>query len=174
LRFAGTTIRNALLVVLLPLGCADVADAPAVRVGDTVAHYAAPLLEGDTFRLGTGQLTLLNVWATWCPPCREEMPELQALHDRYGPEGLRVVGVSIDTRRAESLVREFIDELDITFPIALDPEERVGGVIVIQGMPTTVLVDENRRVVWRHLGAVTADDPGLLEQIRARLNASSN
>jgi thiol-disulfide isomerase/thioredoxin len=81
-----------------------------LQPGDPVPAYAAPNLNGDTVALATlrGQAVVLNVWATWCAPCREEMPELQALHERFHGRGLRVLGVSIDASGSEDPIRYFL------------------------------------------------------------------
>src|SRR5690606_9627000 len=88
-----------------------------LAIGDVAPDYGAPTLGGDTIRLESlrGSPVLLNVWATWCPPCREEMPALQELHERYADRGLRVVGVSVDSRGAEAAIRQFLDEGGLTF-----------------------------------------------------------
>jgi cytochrome c biogenesis protein CcmG, thiol:disulfide interchange protein DsbE len=158
-------------LVTVLLGC-NAQAGPAARVGERVVDYQGPTLTGDTFRLRTGAPTLLNVWATWCAPCREEMPELQLVYERHRAAGLRVVGVTTDVRAAEPRVRSFVREVDVHFTIVLDPEDRIGSVILVPGMPTTVLLDRNGRIVWRHLGAVTADMPSLVTAITEVLEDS--
>src|SRR5690606_10269991 len=150
-----------LAVGALLFGCGNAP--PPGAVGSTAPEYAARMLDGDTISLVAlrGQPVLLNVWATWCPPCRKEMPELQALHEELGPKGLYVLGVSIDAAGADEIVREFLDEYDITFAIARDPDERVTTAFPAQGVPITVLIDPEGTIVWRHLGPVSADQPDL-------------
>src|SRR5690606_2860792 len=116
-----------LLVLALAAACGGPADYRPVATGDRAPDYAAATLAGDTISLEglRGQAVLVNSGATWCPPCREEMPELQALEDEYGPRGLRVVGVSIDGRGAEDAVRSFLEDYGIAFTILHDPDERV-------------------------------------------------
>ncbi len=83
-----------------------------VGVGSAAPPFAARTLEAaprtKTLADYRGQVVLLNVWATWCPPCREEMPSIQALHEAYGPAGLKVVAVSIDDPGTEANIREFV------------------------------------------------------------------
>ena len=140
-------------------------------VGATAPEYAARTLDGDTVSLAElrGQAVLLNVWATWCPPCRKEMPDLQALHEELGPRGLNVVGVSIDAAGADEIVREFLDEYGITYTILRDSDERVSSAFPAQGVPITVLIDPKGTIVWRHLGPLTADQPDLREALERAL-----
>jgi thiol-disulfide isomerase/thioredoxin len=88
---------------------------------------AAVDLAGDTVSLQAyrGEGVLLNLWATWCPPCRAEMPYLQELADEYAPRGLRVVGVSVDDRGAHDQVLAFLEESGVRYEILLDPAMNV-------------------------------------------------
>jgi thiol-disulfide isomerase/thioredoxin len=97
-----------------------VATAPAPVAGETLSHeqllsermlgYGASALDGSTYRIADqkGKVLLVNAWATWCGPCRYEIPELKRLHEEYGDDGLEIVGVSVDMAGAESAVREFV------------------------------------------------------------------
>lgn len=144
---------------------------PRGAVGTEAPAYAARTLDGDSVSLATlrGEAVLLNVWATWCPPCREEMPDLQEIHEEFGQEGLRVVGVSIDASGADELVREFLDENGITYSILRDPGERITSLFPTPGVPITLLIDAEGTVVWRHLGPLTADAPALREALKKAL-----
>jgi peroxiredoxin len=162
-----TMKRSILLVPLLIAACAE---APASRgeVGRPAPDYAAVTLDGDSVSLASlrGEAVLLNIWATWCPPCRKEMPDLQALHEEFGPRGLKVVGVSIDAAGSDEQVREFLDDYGITYPILRDPGERVATAFATQGVPVTVLIDPDGTVVWRRLGPVSMEDPALREALK--------
>lgn len=136
----------------------------APLVGDIVPEYGATSLDGATeVSLGglRGRVVLLNVWATWCPPCREEIPVLQALHERHADAGLEVVGVSVDAAGEGPAVARFAEQFGVTYPIWLDPQERVSSVFRTTGVPTTLLIDRDGQLLWRHLGPVVADDPEL-------------
>ncbi len=140
----------------------------SLSAGDPAPAYAAPTLEGDTLSLAElrGQAVLLNVWATWCLPCRQEMPDLQALHEELGDEGLRVIGVSIDSRGAGRDVRDFLQQYGISFTILHDPEERVTRTFRMSGgIPQTFLIDREGRIVQRWIGIFNPDTP----ENRARL-----
>lgn len=159
----------ALAALLALLACN--ANQPAGHVGTTMQPYVAPTLDGDSVALESlrDDVVLLNVWATWCAPCRTEIPELQTLQERYGERGLHVVGVSLDAPGSNERVREFLQEFGVGYTILRDPHEAIGGLLGVVGMPTTVLIDRAGIIRWRHLGAVTADDPALLETLEATL-----
>ena len=159
------------LVVLAGCGGAEgaggTADSGSGQVGELAPEYAAPTLEGDSVSLASlrGAPVLLNVWATWCPPCREEIPELQALHEELGPQGLEVVGVTIDNAGMAAAIRSFAEEQGMTYRILHDSTERISDALRLQGVPATLLIDREGRVAWRHLGPVTGDDPALREAL---------
>ncbi len=136
--------------------------------GDPAPAYAAPTLEGDTLSLAAlrGKAVLLNVWATWCPPCRQEMPDLQALHEELAEEGLQVIGVSIDSYGADRDVGDFLRQYGISFTILHDPEERVTRAFRMSGgIPQSFLIDREGRIVHRWIGIFDPEAP----ETRARL-----
>lgn len=143
-------------------GC-DAARVPRVAVGEPAPAYSAVTLDGNPIALEDlrGRVVLLNLWATWCFPCREEIPVLQALHEQLATEGLEVVGVSIDVGGTQPQIREFADEFGVTYPIWHDPDARITNTFLAVGVPTTFLIDREGIIRWRHLGPVRADDPTL-------------
>jgi peroxiredoxin len=97
-----------------------------------------------------GKVVILNFWATWCPPCKEEIPGFVELQKKYGGQGLAVVGVSLDEHRL-SKVRRFIEETEINYQIVL------GNVMMMQnfggsGLPTTFVIDRSGKIVAKHVG----------------------
>ena len=149
-----------------------------VQPGELVPAYAAADLAGDSVSLASlrGKPLLLNVWATWCPPCREEMPALEAVHTMYAPDGLQVVGVSIDGAGAADLVREFVTEFGVTFPILHDPDGRISRTFRMNGVPETLLIDAEGRLVRRWIGIfdpTAAPTRALLDQT-LRANAAGS
>ena len=160
----------ALLGVAL-MGC-NLDDIPrAPEVGALAPEYSSATVAGDSVALSEhqGEVVVLNVWATWCLPCREEIPALQRLHERYSDEGLRIVGVSVDARGEETAVRNFIDEFGVTFDIWYDPAQRVISTFQVIGVPNTYLIDREGIIRWKHIGPVTDDDPQLLSALESAL-----
>jgi peroxiredoxin len=158
------------LLPLLALACApDTASFRPLAAGDPAPAFAVPELGGDTLSLADlrGQPVLLNIWATWCPPCREEMPGLQALHESHGGLGLRVIGVSTDARGAEDAIRSFVDDHGITFTILHDPGETVPRRYRTAGVPETFLIDRDGTIVHRWIGMFDPVAPDALERMDA-------
>jgi thiol-disulfide isomerase/thioredoxin len=121
--------------------------------GDIVPAYRYELLDGDTVSAESlrGRVVLVNFWATWCPPCKIEMPLLQAMAERHAQAGLVVLGLSRD-RISHDAVRAFLAERGITYPVAVvgpDAERRFGGV---RGYPTSFLLDRSGRIRHAALG----------------------
>jgi len=136
--------------------------------------YDATTLEGDSVTLADlqGEVVLLNVWATWCVPCRQEIPELQALHEEHADRGLHVVGVTVDSRSAEDQVRRFIQDFGMTYEVWVDPDQTAVSTFEAIGVPLTVLVDREGRIVWRHLGAFERGDPELVRAVESALGVA--
>jgi peroxiredoxin len=137
-------------------GCGTQEFPVRVAVGEPAPEFAAATLDGDTISLASlrGDAVVLNIWATWCAPCREEMPALDALQRQYADEGLRVIGVSIDGRGAASEVASFLERNGIDFTILHDPDERVTRTFRTIGVPETFLIDRDGRVVERWIGKI--------------------
>ncbi|HEX6133428.1 MAG TPA: TlpA disulfide reductase family protein [Longimicrobiales bacterium] len=168
-------IRKSLWVlVLTSLACAPEEDGyRPLAAGDPVPAFAAPTLAGDTLRLAAlrGRPVLLNVWATWCPPCREEMPGLQQLHERYSGRGLNVIGVSVDSRGAEDAIDRFLQEGGYTFTILHDASDAVSREFRTIGVPETFLIDGGGRIVRRWIGRFDPLAPDVVRDIEALLAA---
>jgi peroxiredoxin len=144
-----------------------------VDVGAPAPAYASRTLDGDTASLAAlrGRPVLLNVWATWCHPCREEIPVLQALHERYSARGLALVGVSVDAEGEAPAIRTFARDFRMTYPIWHDPAERVSTTFLVVGVPATFLIDKQGILRWRRTGPVHADDTSLVRAIEAALGS---
>src|SRR3954452_9824909 len=128
-------------------------------VGDPMPPYTATYLDGKPLNIAgeKGNVVFLNVWATWCGPCRFETPELQALQIHYAANGLKVIGVSVDEGET-SAVKTFVTEQKITYPIAVDPEGRIANLLQTTVLPTSLLLDRNGKIVWRQIGAIMPND----------------
>ena len=154
----------------LALGCARDA-APRVEIGEPAPRYAATTLAGDSASTAAlaGKVVLLNVWATWCAPCRDEIPYLQSLYERHRAQGFEVVGVSVDARGQESEIREFAKTFAMTYPIWRDPDERVQSLYMALGVPSSYLIDRSGVLRWRRLGTIRATDTTLVHALAAAL-----
>lgn len=140
-------------------------------VGTEPPPYAAASLTGDSIRLKDlkGHPVLLNVWATWCSPCKKEIPELQALHQQYGASGLEVIGISIDGPGANADVVSFVRDFGITYTIARDPANHISRAFRFQGVPGSVLIDRVGIVRWRYSGQVNTADADFQDALRKTL-----
>lgn len=142
----------------------------AMEVGAEAPDFALQSVEGKTVELSSyrGQVVVLNFWATWCGPCRVEMPTLEAQYARYRNEGFTVLGVNAGEERAQ--VEEFEQELGLTFPLLLDPEERIQRLYRIRAYPTSILIDRQGKIAKVHFGVLTQDQ---LEQYLSELGVGS-
>ena len=130
--------------------------------------------EGSEVRLADfrGEVVVLNLWATWCAPCRREMPSLDRLQARYGDAGLEVIALSLDRSDVEK-VRAFFDELGIThLAVYQDPQARAGRELGAPGLPTTIVIDRAGREVGRLLGPAEWDSDEALTVIEALIGPS--
>jgi len=111
-----------------------------------------------------GQVVMLNFWASWCGPCRQEMPILESIHRKYKPLGFTMLGVNVepDAKAAEA----FLAQTPVSFPIAYDPQSKVSKLYDVAGMPSTVIVDRKGAVRFIHRGYKPGDENEYLDQIR--------
>lgn len=111
-------------------------------VGDPVPDYSAQSFGGDSVDLADlrSRPLMVNLWATWCAPCRAEIPELQELAEYYG-ESLEVIGISIDGRGSEDRIQGFLEDAGVDFRILLDPDQRFVREFATIGVPETFLID---------------------------------
>lgn len=126
-------------------------------VGQSAPEFRLPLLEGGDFVLSEqrGRMVVVNFWAAWCPPCAEELPDLQAVWDAYREADVVVVGVAY--REAAASVGAARDEYALTYPVGLDVGERIAARYGITGIPETFVIDREGRVTYIHIGPVTAE-----------------
>ncbi|HKR65297.1 MAG TPA: TlpA disulfide reductase family protein [Thermoanaerobaculia bacterium] len=139
-------------------------------LGSTMPEYSATTLDGAKFDLAArrDKVVLLNLWATWCGPCRFEIPELQKMHTEYGPKGFEVIGVSVDEGGPDP-VKQFVKEHEMTYPVVLDPEGKLANLFQTSVLPTTALIDRKGRIVWKHYGLIEANDATLKQAIEKAL-----
>ncbi len=141
--------------------------APAPRVGEVAPPYTAETLEGDSVTLASfrGRPILVNLWATWCAPCREETPFLQSLYEEHRDTGFDVVGISMDTRDQKEAVGEFVEEYGVTYTILWDPRMRGMDSYRVMGLPATFLLDREGVIRWMQYGPVAETSSAFLAAV---------
>jgi cytochrome c biogenesis protein CcmG/thiol:disulfide interchange protein DsbE len=167
------TVALAALLALPLAACATPDRARVPAVGKPAPAYSAVTLDGDSVSLVAqrGKVVLLNIWATWCHPCRDELPVLQRLYEQNAPRGLEIVGVSVDSRGEERKVRDFARSFGLTYPVWHDPDERVSALFLAPGVPASYLIDRTGVLRWRHVGPVRDGDPALRQALEQALEA---
>jgi len=116
---------------------------PSPRQGFSAPDFSVDLLNGGQITLSglRGQPVVLNVWATWCPPCRQEMPALEKVYNDFKEQGLVLIGMNLTSQDSEKTVAAFVQEFGLSFPIALDRDGTVQKKYKISGYPTTFFID---------------------------------
>lgn len=149
-------------------------DLATLGVGSRAPSFAAATLDSvprtKTLADYSGDVVLLNVWATWCGPCRVEMPSIQNLHDAFASRGFKVVAVSVDAAGMEEQIRAFADSLGLTFEILHDPDGEIQRAYRTTGVPETVVIGRDGKIRKRVAGAVHWDSQAnraLIEQLLA-------
>ena len=175
-------------ILLVPfLLAAALAVLPATSVAETDADQeltpitgqpAAPGFdlkdpEGRPQRLADyrGKPLILNFWATWCPPCREEMPSLERAARALAADGIAVVAVNVG--EDPKTVAAFLEDEPIALPLPLDTDTKVAQSYHMKGLPATFVIDAEGRIAYRALGSRDWDDPKLLEQVRGVKQAAA-
>lgn len=156
-----------LLAALALLGtgaCVPQEGAGPPRIGEPAREYAAATLEGEQVTLESlqGQVVLLNLWATWCTPCRMETPYLQSIYEENEDRGFEIVGISMDTGDAADDVAMFVDEYEVTYTILHDPQMRGMELYQVLGLPATFLIDRDGVLRWMRYGPIPEEDPEFL------------
>ncbi len=121
---------------------------PALARDFTVPGLDARPLSLSDFK---GKVRILNFWATWCPPCKEEMPSMERLYRRYRDRGFTIIGISID--KNVPAVGPFVRRLGLTFPIGLDPKSAVANDYTVRALPSSFLIDRESKIVAIALGS---------------------
>ncbi len=151
-------------------------DTEAVAVGAKASDYRVVDVENDdTISLRAhyrGKVTLVNIWATWCVPCKVEMPAMQRLYDSLGPQGFRIAAVSID-QEGPDVVRAFASDLKLTFDILHDRAGGIQQVYQTTGVPESFLVDTTGIIMKRVIGAQDWFAPVNVALIRRLMGDSS-
>jgi len=145
-----------------------------VVVGTSAPDFTAttldPVPRAKSLADYRGQVVLLNVWATWCLPCRVEMPSIEKLHQAYGPKGLKIVAVSIDDPGTDAQIRDFAKTFGLTFQILHDAPNRITEDYQITGYPETFVIGRDgviRKKVMQATDWNSAENRALIERLLA-------
>lgn len=156
------------LVAFLALSV-SVAAPPSPMIGKTAPDFVLKGLDGKNMRLSEfrGQVVLINFWARWAGPSRDEMPALEQINSTYSRAGLAVLGVSID----EDLVRarEFAGSMRVSYPMLFDTADKTGTPFNIEKLPTTYVIDRGGVIRFTNIGFKRGDEKVYLDQIRELL-----
>ena len=147
---------------------------PPVAAGDKAADFKLEDLTGKTVSLSSykGKVVFLNLWATWCGPCREEMPSMETLYDEFKNDpDFVMLAVSQDTK-GKSAVLPYVQKNGYHFEILLDPENKVGEQYNVSGVPETFIIDRKGRIVAHHMGAFDWSRPDVKEALQQLLQAT--
>jgi peroxiredoxin len=146
-------------------GTASSAIAPATQAPDFTLHA----MSGANLRLKEqrGRVVMVNFWATWCAPCRQEMPQLNRLYEKYRTSGFVLLGVNVDDDPSKA--SEVASKLGVTFPILLDADKTVSKLYDLSTMPSTVIIDRDGKVRYVHRGYLAGYEDNYEKQIRELL-----
>jgi len=152
---------------LLPFVVALIASqAGAVGLKEEAPDFTLKSLDGANLRLEEyrGQVVLINFWASWCGPCRQEMPLLDRLHHRYEDTGFAVLGINVEGLAAPA--QEIVDSTSVTFPIVIDDGQKVSEMYNLEAMPSTFVVDRDGVVRYIHRGYKPGDEAKYVEIVK--------
>ncbi|MDQ6627761.1 MAG: TlpA family protein disulfide reductase [Pseudomonadota bacterium] len=142
---------------------------PAIAPSATAPDFTLRTMTGPNLRLGEqrGRVVMVNFWATWCGPCREEMPQLNRLYERYKAAGFVLLGVNVDEDSRKAA--EVAAKLGVTFPVLLDSDKIVSKLYDLNTMPSTVIIDREGKVRYVHRGYLAGTENDYEKQIRELL-----
>ena len=135
-----------------------------LQEGRPAPDFTFPDLDGRKVSLSDfrGKVVLVNIWATWCPPCRDEMPSMQKLYERFKGEHFEILAVSIDADGREA-VAPFMQQMNLTFPVLLDPKEKIRSLYGITGVPESFIVDRDGILVNKVIGPMDWSSPRVFD-----------
>lgn len=156
------------LVAALVLALPAIATQSASGTGAPAPDFQLAARGGSAVNLSQfkGQVVMINFWATWCAPCRQEMPLLESIHKKYKPMGFTMLGVNVepDSQAAEQWLSK---QPPVSFPILFDTDSKVSKLYKVTGMPNSVIIDRKGNVRVLHRGYKPGDENEYLNQIRA-------
>jgi thiol-disulfide isomerase/thioredoxin len=154
---SGPEAEAAAEAALMEMPAGDKVTLQFFRNPEPVAKFSLTALDGQKLSSSEwrGKVTLVNFWATWCGPCRQEIPDLIALQKKYGKH-LQVIGISQDEAPPD-VVKAFVEEQDMNYPVAMSTEDSAAAFPGITALPTSYLIDREGRIVQKHVGMLTKE-----------------
>lgn len=154
-----STPTSLTVIEITPIGTRDAAAAPpsTAGVGQPAPDFSLKTIDGKDFRLSSlkGKAVLINLWASWCPPCRYEMPAIQAAYQKYKDKGLMVLAINFTAQDNLQDAAAFVAEFGLTFPILLDETGDVSiGLYGVRGLPTSYFIDTGGVIQHIQVGAM--------------------
>jgi peroxiredoxin len=165
------TLQRRSLMGLVLLAATTASGTAGARVAPQAAapDFTLRQIDGPNLRLGEqrGRVVMVNFWATWCGPCRQEMPQLDRLYQKYKSSGFVLLGVNVDddARKAADVAAK----LGVTFPVLLDTDKAVSRLYDLSTMPSTVIIDRDGKVRYLHRGYLAGYEDNYDRQIRELL-----
>lgn len=141
----------------------------ANAIANQAPDFTLPDNSGKNLRLGDlrGNVVMLNFWASWCGPCRQEMPLLDAMSQRYSAAGFTLLGVDVEEDNTDA--KKIVKDLNISYPILFDTDNKVSKLYSVATMPTTVMIDKKGQIRYVNNGYKAGDENKYREQIRELL-----
>jgi thiol-disulfide isomerase/thioredoxin len=138
---------------------------------ENMRNFTLPLLDGVDTSISDykGKVVIVNLWATWCPPCREEMPSLEILYQRFKNDGLEIL--TVDGGEDDATVRRFIRNNNFTFPVLMDRIEQVNNFYGTGYIPTSYIIDREGKILFRIVGGIRWDTQGIFNAFDALLKS---
>jgi thiol-disulfide isomerase/thioredoxin len=154
---------------LLAASAVILASAAGAAVDPPAPDFNLPARGGSTIDLAQykGQVVMINFWASWCVPCRQEMPLLDSIYKKYKPLGFTLLSVNVEPEQKDA--ESFLKQTPVTFPVVFDAKSKVSGLYNVQGMPTTVFIDRKGKVRLMHVSYKAGDENLYMDQIRSLL-----
>ena len=160
--------------LILGLSLCAFASAANIAPGAPAPAFQLPSAAGNAVDLNAlkalgladlkGQVVLINFWASWCGPCRQEMPVLEQIYKKYKNAGFTLLGVNVEPKSADAV--GFLKSTPVSFPILFDTQSKVSNLYEVQGMPSTVIVDRKGNVRYVHRAYKAGDESEYMDQIR--------
>lgn len=156
-------------ICALTVGLACLAPANGTISSAAAPTFNLPGKSGEAIDLAKlkGQVVMLNFWASWCGPCRTEMPLMDQIYKKYSAAGFTMLGVNVDTDSTDA--QKFLSQVPVSFPIAFDRDNKVSKLYAVNAMPSSVFIDRKGNVRSLHRGYKPGDEAEYLAQIRALL-----